>query len=96
MQRNRMILALHAKFNHEDLTQVSHRVVWGTILPQDRNKEAQNEQLMVQSGVHSRRTAMDQMGMEVEMPVIADSIPVEFFVEIEEDILLGEVVIISE
>jgi hypothetical protein len=63
VQRNRMILELHARFNHEDLTQVSHRVVWGTILPQDRNKEAHNEQLMVQSGVHSRRTAMDQMGI---------------------------------
>ncbi|MCK4331846.1 MAG: hypothetical protein KAW81_04720, partial [Dehalococcoidia bacterium] len=26
-------------------------------------REAQNEQLLVQSGVHSRRTAMDEMGI---------------------------------
>ena len=58
-----MILKLHAQFNREDLTTVAHRIIWGAVLPQDRAREAQNEQLLVQSGVHSRRTAMDEMGI---------------------------------
>ena len=46
--------------------------------------------------ISSAETREEPHAMEVEMPVMADSIPVELFVEIEEDILLGEVVIISE
>ncbi len=61
--RNKMVLQLHQKFNREDLTRVNHRIIWGSVLPQDRAREAQNEQLLVQSGVHSRRTAMDEMGI---------------------------------
>ena len=63
MKRNQLILKLHQQFNREDLTSVSQRIVWGTVLPQDKAREAQNEQLLVQSGVHSRRTAMDQLGV---------------------------------
>jgi len=62
-QRNRMILQLQKQFNRQDLTRVTHRIIWGAVLPQDRAREAQNEQLLVQSGVHSRRTAMDELGI---------------------------------
>jgi len=62
-RRNEMILQLWAKFMRQDLTAVSQKVIWGPVLPQDRAKEAQNEQLLVQSGVHSRRTAMDNLGV---------------------------------
>jgi len=62
-QRNEMILRLWARFTREDLTGQPHRVCWGTVLPQDRNREAQNEQLLIQSGVHSRRTAMDNLSI---------------------------------
>jgi len=62
-RRNEMVLRLHQQFNREDLTQVAHRIIWGAVLPQDKAREAQNEQLLVQSGVHSRRTAMDEMGI---------------------------------
>jgi hypothetical protein len=62
-RRNEMILHLWAKFAGEDLTQVAQRVCWGQVLPQDRARESQNEQLLVQSGVHSRRTAMDTLGV---------------------------------
>jgi hypothetical protein len=62
-RRCRMILALHRMFNKQDLTGVSTRVIWGAVLPQDRARLAQNEQLLVQSGVHSRRTAMDELGI---------------------------------
>ena len=43
---------------------IRHRIVWGAVLPQDRARQAQNEQLLVQAGVHSRRRAMDELGIE--------------------------------
>lgn len=62
-RRNDMILKLWARFMRQDFTQVAQKVCWGQVLPQDRAREAQNEQLLVQSGVHSRRTAMDSLGV---------------------------------
>jgi hypothetical protein len=62
-RRCQMILKLHAQFNREDLTGAATRIVWGAVLPQDRARLAQNEQALVQSGVHSRRTAMDELGI---------------------------------
>jgi len=62
-QRTDMILRLAAKYMNENLDGITHRVVWGEILPQDTQRQAQNEQLLVQAGVHSRRTAMDEMGI---------------------------------
>jgi len=62
-QRTDMVLRLAAKYMKENLDGITHRVVWGEILPQDTQRQAQNEQLLVQAGVHSRRTAMDEMGI---------------------------------
>jgi len=63
-QRNDIILKLAEKYMNENFEQINHRVVWGPILPQDIARQAQNEQLLVQAGVHSRRTAMDEMGIQ--------------------------------
>jgi len=63
-QRNAMILKLAEMFMNENFEGVDHRVVWGPILPQDIDRQAQTEQLLVQVGVHSRRTAMDEMGIQ--------------------------------
>jgi len=63
-QRNALILKLAEMFMDEDFEGVNHRVVWGQILPQDVDRQAQTEQLLVQAGVHSRRTAMDEMGVQ--------------------------------
>jgi hypothetical protein len=63
-QRNDMILKLGEIYMNENFEGVNHRVVWGSILPQDVTTQAQNEQLLVQAGVHSRRTAMDEMGIQ--------------------------------
>jgi hypothetical protein len=63
-RRNRMILKLAQLYTNEDFTGVNHRVVWGHILPQDIDRQAQTEQLLVQAGVHSRRTAMDEMNIQ--------------------------------
>jgi hypothetical protein len=59
-RRNAMILKLAEMFLSEDFEGVSHRVVWGRVLPEDAGRQVQNEQLLVQAGVHSRRTAMDR------------------------------------
>ena len=63
-QRNDIILKLAEKYMNENFEQINHRVVWRPILPQDTARQAQNEQLLVQAGVHSRRTAMDEMGIQ--------------------------------
>jgi len=63
-QRNDIILKLAEKYMNESFERINHRVVWGPILPQDIARQAQNEQLLVQAGVHSRRTAMDEMGIQ--------------------------------
>jgi hypothetical protein len=59
-----MILRLAEKFMKENFEGIQHRVLWGPILPQDVARQAQNEQLLVQAGVHSRRTAMDELGIQ--------------------------------
>jgi len=63
-QRNALILKLGEMYMNENFEGVNHRVVWGQILPQDVDRQAQTEQLLVQAGVHSRRTAMDEMGIQ--------------------------------
>ena len=62
-QRNQMILKLAEKYLGEHFEDIIHRVVWGQILPQDIARQARNEQLLVQAGVHSRRTAMDELSI---------------------------------
>jgi hypothetical protein len=63
-QRSEMILRLAEKYMGQNFEGITHRVAWGPILPQDLARQAQNEQLLVQAGVHSRRTAMDEMGIQ--------------------------------
>lgn len=63
-RRTEMILRLAEKYLKADFSGITHRVVWGPILPADVARQAQNEQLLVQSGIHSRRTAMDEMGVQ--------------------------------
>jgi hypothetical protein len=63
-QRNDIILKLAQTYLGLTIDDVHHRVAWGTILPQDVARQAQNEQLLVQAGVHSRRTAMDELGVQ--------------------------------
>jgi hypothetical protein len=63
-QRNDMILKLGQIFMNDNFDGVNHRLVWGSVLPQDVTAQAQMEQLLVQAGVHSRRTAMDEIGVQ--------------------------------
>jgi len=63
-QRSDMILRLATRYMNGKFDGITHRLVWGPILPQDQQRQAQNEQLLVQAGVHSRRTAMDEIGIQ--------------------------------
>ena len=40
------------------------RIIWGPVLPQDRSRLVNDEQVLVSAGIHSRRRAMDELGVE--------------------------------
>jgi hypothetical protein len=59
-----MILRLAQLYMGDNFEGITHRVLWGNIIPTDADRQAQTEQLLVQAGVHSRRTSMDEMGIQ--------------------------------
>ncbi|MBI2836134.1 MAG: phage portal protein [Chloroflexi bacterium] len=63
-ERNRLALKLLEKFHGESFGNCSLRVVWAPALPKDFAQLVANEQTLVQSGIHSRRRAMDEMGVK--------------------------------
>jgi hypothetical protein len=62
-RRNGMVLALLKKYRGEGFGPSRLRVVWGPVLPRDMERKVNSEQVMVQTGMHSRRTAMDEVGV---------------------------------
>ncbi len=62
-RRNEMILRLLEKYKGEDFGDNRLRVVWEPVLPRDMERKVNSEQVMVQTGIHSRRTAMDEVGV---------------------------------
>ena len=40
------------------------RIVWGSVLPLDRSRLVEDERVLVSSGIHSRRRAADELGVE--------------------------------
>jgi len=63
-RRNTMILKLLEKYQNESFGDNHLRVVWGPVLPQDLTRLVTNEQTLVQNGIHSRRRAMDEIGVK--------------------------------
>lgn len=63
-RRNTMILKLLEKYRGEHFGDNHLRVVWGPVLPQDMSRLVSNEQALVQTGIHSRRSAMDELGVK--------------------------------
>jgi hypothetical protein len=63
-RRNRMILRLLERYQGESFGDNRLRVIWSPILPQDVARLVANEQTMVQSGIHSRRGAMEGVGIK--------------------------------
>jgi len=39
-------------------------VIWGPVLPQDRGRLVREEQILVSAGIHSRRRAMEELGVD--------------------------------
>ena len=63
-QRNRMILKLLEKYRGDDFGDYNLRVVWSPVLPRDMTQLVANEQVLVQGGIHSRHTAMYEVGVK--------------------------------
>jgi hypothetical protein len=54
----------NSKLLTPNLSRFRLRTVWGQVLPQDMARLVQNEQILVQTGIHSRRRAMDEVGVK--------------------------------
>ena len=63
-KRNEMVLKLLEKYQGESFGTNRLRVVWGPVLPRDMTRLVANEQTLVQTGIHSRRRAMDELGVK--------------------------------
>ena len=63
-RRNRLILKLLERYRGMEFGDNRLRVIWSPILPQDLTRLISNEQTMVQSGIHSRRGAMEGVGIK--------------------------------
>jgi hypothetical protein len=63
-RRNEMILRILEQKTGATYRPYRSRVLWGPVLPQDRSRLVRNEQILVESGIHSRRRAMEELGVE--------------------------------
>jgi hypothetical protein len=63
-RRNELILRLLERFTGERYAPYRTRMVWGTVLPQDRSRQVADERALVAAGIHSRRRAADTLGVE--------------------------------
>ena len=63
-RRNEMILRILERFTGEHFAPYLSRVVWGPVLPQDRSRLISDERAMVEVRLHSRRRAMDELGVQ--------------------------------
>ena len=63
-RRNEMILRLLEKYRGENFGDNRLRIVWAPVLPNDIASQVNNEQTLVQAGIHSRRRAMDEIGVQ--------------------------------
>ncbi|MEK7777351.1 MAG: phage portal protein, partial [Chloroflexota bacterium] len=69
-RRNELILRVLEQRTGVQYLPVRQNIVWGPVLPQDRGRLVRDEQLLVNAGLHSRRTAMETIGVpdpEAEM-----------------------------
>jgi hypothetical protein len=63
-QRNTLILKLLEKYTGQDFGNYRLEMVWSPVLPRDMTGLVTNEQVLVQNGIHSRRTAMSEIGIQ--------------------------------
>jgi hypothetical protein len=62
-RRNEMILRILEQQTGVAYAPYRSRIVWGSLLPQDRSRLAEDEARLVEAGIHSRRRAADELGV---------------------------------
>ena len=62
-RRNELILRILEQRSGVSYLPVRQEIIWGPVLPQDRGRLVRDEQVLVGSGIHSRRTAMEALGV---------------------------------
>ncbi len=63
-RRNEMILRLMDRFTGTGHAPHRTRVLWGSVLPEDRARLIDDEVKLVAARIHARRTAMDNLGTD--------------------------------
>jgi len=63
-KRNEMILRILEQKTGVRYGPYRSRIVWGPVLPQDRGRLVREEQILVEAGIHSRRRAMEELGVD--------------------------------
>jgi len=65
-RRNEMILRMLERFGDARASYAPYRsrIVWGSVLPLDRGRLVEDERTLVAAGIHSRRRAADELGVE--------------------------------
>jgi len=63
-KRNEMILRILEQKTGVSYSPYRSRIIWGPVLPQDRGRLVREEQILVSAGIHSRRRAMEELGMD--------------------------------
>lgn len=63
-RRNELILRVLERMTGESFGHYRSRIIWGPLLPQDRGRLVRDEEILIGAGVHSRRRAMDELGIE--------------------------------
>ena len=63
-RRNELILKLVERYKGENFGRNQVKIIWGPVLPQDLTRLVSTEQTLVQTGIHSRRQAMNELGIK--------------------------------
>jgi YD repeat-containing protein len=65
-RRNEMALRIVERFGEGGETYAPYRtrIAWGSVLPLDRSRLVEDERALVAAGIHSRRRAADELGVE--------------------------------
>jgi YD repeat-containing protein len=65
-RRNEMALRMLERFGEPKQAYAPYRsrIIWGSVLPLDRSRLVSDERALVASGIHSRRRAADELGVE--------------------------------
>lgn len=63
-KRAEMVLRLLEQFTGVSYAPYRTRIIWGSVLPDDRSRLVDDEVRLVEAGVHSRRRAANELGVE--------------------------------